>query len=586
MKYIFISLISFALNSAFAQGTNDTTHVRDLAKLIKEKRYWATYPDSMLHFANNGMKLATRIHDRYGIADMNKFIGIYYWSKGDYAASIDYYTRAKNGYDELGKKFESAQMLSNLGMVFTRLNDNEKALQYYQQAISIMENSPKPDIVSLASTISSMGLLFRNHNDLTSATEMFTRSLKLYEEIADSMNIAGTLTNLGTVYSRKQAYDSAALYNLKALGIFERLKNARGLVVSYNNLAGVAQSRKEYSKAMDFLNKAYSINKERGFFENQISTLIGMGEAKIAQGEFGKAEAYFLEGFEIAKTKNRSRVIEIYKGLSDSNRGLGNLKESLDYYDKFLLLKDSIYSQENAALISNLRISNELERKNASITLLEKDNKIARLSRNIIVIASTAILLLLGVLIYILNQKLRKDRKFMEQQSQLHEANQKIAQAELDHRKIREAELYQELEFRNRALTTYTLNLVQKNGMLDEVRGIIQGVIKEPVQKEAELKKLIRLIDYSFTLDKDWDGFKTYFEQVHPDFFKKLKTTFPLLSATELRLCALIRLALSIKESATVLSISPDSVKVSRHRLRKKLGLTTDDNLTEFIMAV
>jgi DNA-binding CsgD family transcriptional regulator len=174
----------------------------------------------------------------------------------------------------------------------------------------------------------------------------------------------------------------------------------------------------------------------------------------------------------------------------------------------------------------------------------------------------------------------------MRQQQDLNDARHAMVQAELDHRRRREEELNRELEFRSRALTTYTLNLVQKNGMLDDVREVIQEVLKQPDNKEAELKKLIRLIDYSFTLDKDWDGFKTYFEQVHPDFFKKLKESFPLLTATELRLCALIRLSLSIKESASVLSISPDSVKVSRHRLRKKLALNTDDNLTAFIMSV
>jgi DNA-binding CsgD family transcriptional regulator len=199
---------------------------------------------------------------------------------------------------------------------------------------------------------------------------------------------------------------------------------------------------------------------------------------------------------------------------------------------------------------------------------------------------ASGIVAVLILAVYMLIQKIKKGRSQLHQQNVIHEGKQRLAQIELDIRKQREEELNKELEFRNRALTTYTLNLVQKNGMLDDVRGVIQDVLKGGTEKETQLKKLIHLIDYSFTLDKDWDGFKTYFEQVHPDFFKKLKETYPQLTPTELKLCALIRLSLSIKESASVLSISPDSVKVSRHRVRKKLGLTTDDNLTEFIMAV
>jgi tetratricopeptide (TPR) repeat protein len=569
-----------------AQQNADTLHIRNLTKQIKEKRYWATYPDSMLYYADLGMNLAKAAGDEYGIADMNKFLGIYYWTTGDHASAIDHYFKGKAIYDRLGRKLESAQMLSNLGMVYARLGANEKALNHYQQAISMMESMSKPDYSSIASTVSSMGLVLRNHNDLQGATTMFTRSLSLYSELNDSLNIAGTLTNIGTVYSRRKVYDSAILYNEKAERIFDRLKNPRGLVIAYNNLAAAAQSQKEFGKALEYLKKAYSINKERGFFDSQVATLIGLGDVMLGQREFQQAETYLHEAYTLAKTRSPSRLIDIYKGLSEVNRGLAKYEVSLDYYDKYVDLKDSIYSTENAAAISNLRISNELDRKNAEITLLEKDNKIEKLYRNITIIAFVGAVLVLSALIYGMFQKMKKDKKLMFQQAELHEAKQAVAQTELNNRRIREEELHRELEFRNRALTTYTLNLVQKNGMLDEVRGIVQEVLKGPSEKELELKKLIRLIDYSFTLDKDWDGFKTYFEQVHPEFFKKLKTNYPELSATELRLCALIRLSLSIKESASVLSISPDSVKVSRHRVRKKLGLTTDDNLTEFIMAV
>jgi tetratricopeptide (TPR) repeat protein/DNA-binding CsgD family transcriptional regulator len=586
MKYIVQILLVVISLPAFSQGRLDSTYVRELSRHIKEKRYWATYPDSMLYFAGEGMKIAESISDRYGIADMHKFFGIYYWTTGDHASAITHYLKGKQIYDQLGKKFESAQMLSNLGMVYARLGDNEKALHFYQDAIHAMESMPEPDISSMASTISSMGLVFRNHNDLASASAMFLRSLHLYEVAKDSMNIAGTLTNLGTVYSRKHLYDSAILYNKQAEGIFKKLNNPRGLVIAYNNLAAAAHQRNDYPTAIDYLQKAYAINKERGFFDSQIATLIVLGDVKVGQKEYELAEKYFQEAYLLARNRSRAKVIEIYKGLSDANRGMNKLGEALDYYDKFVSLKDSIYSQENAAMISNLRISSELDRKNAEITLLEKDNRIERLYRNVVISVSFGALFFFGALISLMLQKIRKDKRLMQQQVELHEARQAVALNELNIRKNREEELHRELEFRNRALTTYTLNLVQKNGMMDEVRGIVEEVLKKPEQKESELKKLIKLIDFSFTLDKDWDGFKTYFEQVHPDFFKKLKSSFPELSATELKLCALIRLSLSIKESASILSISPDSVKVSRHRIRKKLGLTTDNNLTEFIHAV
>ena len=71
---------------------------------------------------------------------------------------------------------------------------------------------------------------------------------------------------------------------------------------------------------------------------------------------------------------------------------------------------------------------------------------------------------------------------------------------------------------------------------------------------------------------------------MHDGFFKDLKQAFPEVSNAELKLCALLRLNMNLKESAKILGIAVDSVKTARYRLRKKLGLKTEDNLVDFLI--
>jgi len=73
---------------------------------------------------------------------------------------------------------------------------------------------------------------------------------------------------------------------------------------------------------------------------------------------------------------------------------------------------------------------------------------------------------------------------------------------------------------------------------------------------------------------------------LNKNFYTRLKQKYPDISTNDLKICALIKLNLSIKEMASILNISPDSVKTARHRLRKKLQLNTEDNLTDFILSV
>ena len=76
----------------------------------------------------------------------------------------------------------------------------------------------------------------------------------------------------------------------------------------------------------------------------------------------------------------------------------------------------------------------------------------------------------------------------------------------------------------------------------------------------------------------------TSFESINKNFYARLKQAYPDISPNDLKISALIKMGLSIKEMADILNISADSVKTARYRLRKKLQLNTEDNLTDFIL--
>ncbi len=106
---------------------------------------------------------------------------------------------------------------------------------------------------------------------------------------------------------------------------------------------------------------------------------------------------------------------------------------------------------------------------------------------------------------------------------------------------------------------------------------------KTDTVSKSEFKSIIRDINQSQKTDKDWDLFKKYFENVKKDFNKKLTELNPDLSTSDFRLAALVSLNLNIKETAALLNISPDSVKVARYRLRKKLAIKKGIDLYAFL---
>ena len=110
--------------------------------------------------------------------------------------------------------------------------------------------------------------------------------------------------------------------------------------------------------------------------------------------------------------------------------------------------------------------------------------------------------------------------------------------------------------------------------------------ITEDDHLKSRINSSIKRINKELDNEKQWQVFDTYVEQVHEELFLKLKEKYPELSPRELKLCAYLRMNISSKEIAALMNISTRGVEISRYRIRKKLGLDRNANLTEFMLAM
>lgn len=142
----------------------------------------------------------------------------------------------------------------------------------------------------------------------------------------------------------------------------------------------------------------------------------------------------------------------------------------------------------------------------------------------------------------------------------------------------------QEQERIRRQLAADALYLSQKNKITLEIRSELDKIIASHKNLSQKTFKMIYDIIGSYTrFDDDWELLKTHFEQVHPDFFKRLKQNHPNLSVNDIKHCACIKLNLDTKETARFFNVKPDSIQMSRVRLKKKMRLPETTDLRTFI---
>ena len=185
-------------------------------------------------------------------------------------------------------------------------------------------------------------------------------------------------------------------------------------------------------------------------------------------------------------------------------------------------------------------------------------------------------------------------KKFRLQQTKYEEEQKRLQylhQLEIDKTSnelvtLRNEKLQTEIDFKNSELATSAMHLVQKGELLTKIKTELNQMLKGIENEKAvnEIKKMIKVLSEDDKMDKDWEHFAQHFDKVHSDFVVGLKEKHATLTANELKLCAYLRMNLSTKEIAQLMNISVRGVEISRYRLRKKLNLTTETSLFDYLI--
>ncbi len=202
----------------------------------------------------------------------------------------------------------------------------------------------------------------------------------------------------------------------------------------------------------------------------------------------------------------------------------------------------------------------------------------------------TCIVLL--AILYFVSRKFNKEKtKILDEQKSVltkkdKELDQIKTKSEKAIEKLKMDKLRDRIRHKNKELATATMHILNKNDFLSHLKKDLTSLTKKNSRSVpiGELEKLMTGIEKNISHDDDWKNFEVYFDQVHGDFSKRLKEKFPKLSPQDRRLCSYLRMNMTTKEIASLLNITVRGVEISRYRLRKKINLTREINLAEYIL--
>jgi tetratricopeptide (TPR) repeat protein len=459
-------------------------------------------------------------------------LGALYFSRGNLDLALSQYIQCLDVQKKTGNAKVLAYINFNIGAIYLELHKYEEAKQFFFRAINYFnkKTSTNKDAKELIMIYNNTGILYENVGNIDSAKYYFNQGLLLARKYNEKIELSKLLNNLGNLCTEFKNNGDGLPYLEEALNIRIECNDNLGIAQSYRNLANYYKSTGDNVNRLKYLKKSY-------YLSDSVKKLDL--SSSIAE-----------------------KLFSYYREQADPD-------SALKYHIIFKELSDSINNEKARNDLLKYEIENQYKEKERIRKIEEKRKQLIYL-----IIGITLILLLAIISLLLRLSRSREKRLKLEQE------NDKLVTTNLT---LEKQQLANELETKNKELTSNVMNLVQKNEFIaDLAERLKQLASLNPEKIGNEIKQLIYDLQRN-TDETFWKEFELRFQEVHQDFYKRLNEKFSQLTPNEKKLAAFLRLNMSTKEISAITFQSVDSIRIARSRLRKKLELPSEDNLIAFL---
>ena len=440
-----------------------------------------------------------------------------------------------------------------LAGIYNAIGNIDSAYIVYE--LAVRESTYHPDELQLSSALNNMALFFNNLGSVDSALVHF--------------NLADSVLN---------AYPDKTDYWKKFHGTVE------------SNIANLYFDLGEYEKAKMQYQQMFELYKKLGIDKGIIYSGISIVRSNIELGNC-KGQEEFLNTMSMKlNPQNFSQKLDFNLYLWEVYINLylctGDINNAFFYQQKSIHLKDSLNKiKEEAIIKSNSQIRNfttkqfnyQLQVEKAE---RKKDEQTAGL-RFWIILLIALIITITSIILIIYN---RQRSRLQNEKTKVVQSKRLLTEEKLKTRNQEKHLLELELDFKKKDLADMAMSISQKQDWATKLIKKVELIESLRGNKRAnEFKELKKEIQGQVNIDKELSLLNQNIDNLNKEFYNNLKSRFPDLSKTEVKLCSFIKLKLSNAQVAQLQNIDPSSVKVSRYRLKKKLGLGPNQNLDEFL---
>ena len=343
---------------------------------------YVQYSRDAIEYLSEGLELYIEANDSIGIMNSYYYLGYFYATFEDFPKSIEYFKKAEEFALKLNHEKRLAGIYNNLGLVNNYCGLYDKANIYNFKSLKLSE---KIGDKSVGYTHLNIGLNYHKDGNFEKSIEHHFKALAIFQESNEKRYIALTLKNIGDDYFDLNL-DSAEKYYNKAYLIYQENNDFESISRHYMVMGNISHERNKITEATKNYHKAIDILPEDGSRKLLFaiySNIIDLNMSLIDSTNVNKLKLLD-ETISYAKKMNEIALesgsfimeTESYEKLYKAYLKNGNNKLALKYADKYIVSKDSLFSEQKQKTITELQTKYETEKKELEIQVLNTDNEL------------------------------------------------------------------------------------------------------------------------------------------------------------------------------------------------------------------
>ncbi|MBD2561180.1 MULTISPECIES: CHAT domain-containing protein [Nostoc] len=278
-------------------------------------------------------KAGERSSEAFTVAHLGKI----HSDLGQQQKALSYLNQALSIRQQLGDQKGETITLNNIGNVYLNSGELQKGLSYFHQALLLKQQMG--DKAGEALTLNNIGIVYLESTQYQKALDYFNQALPLRRQVEDKAGEARTLNNIGRIYLDLGEPQKALDYYNQALLPLQKLGDKGGEAIALNNIGTVYLDLRERQKALDYFNLALPLYRQVGNKAGEAYNLNNIGTVYLNSGEKQKGLDYFNQALPLYRqVENKVGLATTLNNVGTVYLDMGEQQKGLDYFNQALPL--------------------------------------------------------------------------------------------------------------------------------------------------------------------------------------------------------------------------------------------------------